>query len=66
MFIIVTIIDIPIETPIFMESLLMNAIPMLIPNDVPINKSVNSHIKNLLSLFLAIGNPTQFHFIYYG
>lgn len=62
----VTTIEIPIETPMFIWSLLIKAIPILIPKDIPISINVNNHMKNLRVLFLVSGNPTQFHFISSG
>lgn len=60
----VTTIEIPIDTPMFILSLFMNAIPILMPKETPIKPIVTNHIKNLRSLFLARGKPTLFHFIY--
>ena len=62
----VTTIEIPMETPILIDSRLIKAIPMLIPKDTPISNIVSIHIKNRLNLFLLIGNPTQLHLISSG
>jgi hypothetical protein len=44
----------------------MNAIPILMPKDMPNRIIVKIHVNTFLKFFFCKGKPTFFHFIYSG
>ena len=66
MFMIVTTRDIPIDTYCDILSSFINAMPIDIPIEAPINRKVKIHSPTFRDICVPFGKPTFIHLISYG